>query len=172
MTSLMCWSHLCVHWMPPQMSRNEVLTGLETFIYIVKSIEIIYMAVWLLFVIGVKETLHLAPPFPDQQQHSYAWGYRRPWISILSSRRVYSRYITSCQSHTTCHTHTHTHSQSLIRLCVFIRINLSQCNAFRRSVLAGRWFYLQIQNTEKWNIIQSTAFFFVCWECVFDFVCV
>ncbi len=83
---------------------------------------------------------------------------------------VYSRYITSCQSHTTCHTHTL--PESLIRLCVFIRINLSQCNAFRRSVLAGRWFYLQIQNTEKWNIIQSTAFFFVCWECVFDFVCV
>lgn len=41
-------------------------------------------------------------------------------------------------SHTQPVTNTHTLPESLIRLCVFIRKKLSQCNAFRRSVLAGR----------------------------------
>lgn len=62
---------------------------------------------------------------------------------------------------------TNTQADSFIHSCVFIRINLSPCNAFRCSILAGRLFYLQIPNTEKWNIIQSPAFFFVCCECVF-----
>lgn len=72
------------------------------------------------------------------------------------------------------HTQPVTNTQdSFIRWCVFIRINLSPCNAFRRSVLAGRLFYLQIPNTEKWNIIQSPAFCFcVLWVCVWLCLCV
>lgn len=76
-------------------------------------------------------------------------------------------------SHTQPVTNTHTLPESLICLCVFIRINLSPCNAFRCSVLAGRWFYLQIPNTEKWNIIQSPDFFFLYVEsvCLTSSVC-
>lgn len=66
-------------------------------------------------------------------------------------------------------------------VCIFRRINLAACNAFRRSLLAARLFYLQIPNTKKWNIIQSPAFCFVCCavrltllvcKCVFDSVSV
>lgn len=66
-------------------------------------------------------------------------------------------------------------------VCIFRRINLAACNAFRRSLLAARLFYLQIPNTEKGNIIQSPAFCFVCCtvrltllvcKCVFDSVSV
>lgn len=75
-------------------------------------------------------------------------------------------------SHTQPVTNTQALPESFIRLCVFIRINLSPCNAFRHSVSVGRLFYLQNPDTEKWNIIQSPAFFFVCCECVCLTLCV
>lgn len=62
-------------------------------------------------------------------------------------------------SHTQPVTNTQALPESFIHVCVFIRINLSPCNAFRRSVLAGRLFYLQIRN---WKMKHNSVSCFFC----------